>query len=351
MPNKRVFFDISIGGEDQGRIVFELFSDETPKTCENFRALCTGEKGQAKSMDVPLHYKGCKFHRIIPNFMCQGGDFTKGNGTGGESIYGEKFEDENFNRLHTTPGLLSMANAGKGTNGSQFFITTVETPHLDGKHVVFGKVSKGMNIVRRMELVQTESDRPVVPVEITDCGELMEGEDDGFRDTLHDPADQYPDFPVDAPEGTDMHTAAASIKDLGNEAFKGGDYKRAVDKYEKALRFIELGGFAGEDAVQAQTLSCHLNCAMCFLKLQKPEQCRKKCNDALAMDAGNVKALFRRGCANLALGDADKAEADLKEAEKKSPDDVAVKKELAKVAAYRKKQAGREKDLAKKMFG
>merc|ERR1711941_252962 len=131
MANPRVFFDITIGGQAAGRVTMELFADVVPKTAENFRALCTGEKGVGRS-GKPLHFKGCAFHRVIKSFMIQGGDFTAGNGTGGESIYGEKFEDENFELKHEKPFLLSMANAGPGTNGSQFFVTTVPTPHLDG---------------------------------------------------------------------------------------------------------------------------------------------------------------------------------------------------------------------------
>ncbi|MEZ4380947.1 MAG: peptidylprolyl isomerase [Nannocystaceae bacterium] len=169
--NPRVFFDISIGGVSAGRIVFELFADVTPKTAENFRALCTGEKGTGRS-GKPLHYKGSSFHRIIPDFMCQGGDFTRGNGTGGESIYGAKFEDENFKLKHDRANLLSMANAGPGTNGSQFFITTVPCPWLDGKHVVFGKVVEGDDVVAKMEAVGSRSGRTSASVDITDCGEL-----------------------------------------------------------------------------------------------------------------------------------------------------------------------------------
>jgi len=171
MARPKVFFDITMDGKPAGRVVMELFSDVVPKTAENFRALCTGEKGVGK-LNKPLHFKGSGLHRIIPDFMCQGGDFTRGNGTGGESIYGEKFPDENFNLKHTEPGILSMANAGPNTNGSQFFITTVTTSWLDGKHVVFGKVVEGFDIVKNMERQGSQSGKPKVPVVIADCGQL-----------------------------------------------------------------------------------------------------------------------------------------------------------------------------------
>jgi cyclophilin family peptidyl-prolyl cis-trans isomerase len=158
----QAYFDIEIGGEPAGRIIMKLRADVAPKTVQNFAQLCTGEAG--------FGYKGCPFHRVIPGFMCQGGDFTAKNGTGGKSVFGEKFEDENFELKHTGPGILSMANAGPGTNGSQFFLCTAKTSHLDGKHVVFGKVSEGMDVVTAIEAVGSRSGTTSKDVIIANCG-------------------------------------------------------------------------------------------------------------------------------------------------------------------------------------
>ena len=164
--NPKVALDVSIDGKPAGTITLELFADVVPKTAENFRALCTGEKGEG------LSYAGSPFHRIIPGFMIQGGDFTRGNGSGGKSIYGEKFEDENFSLKHGEAGILSMANAGPNTNGSQFFITVDATPWLDGRHVVFGKVVEGMDVVRAMEQQGSQSGRTQAPVMLEGCRQL-----------------------------------------------------------------------------------------------------------------------------------------------------------------------------------
>ncbi|KAK6135687.1 hypothetical protein DH2020_030564 [Rehmannia glutinosa] len=240
----RCFLDISIGDELEGRIVVELYNDVVPKTAENFRALCTGEKGNGANTGVPLHYKGSRFHRVIKGFMVQGGDISAGDGTGGESIYGLKFEDENLELKHERKGMLCMANEGPNTNGSQFFITTTRTSHLDGKHVVFGKVIKGMGVVRSIEHVTTgENNCPTVDAVITDCGEIPEGEDDGVSNFFKD-GDFYPDWPVDLDNNPSelswWMTAAELVKGYGNERFKKQDYKMAVQKYRKALRYLDV---------------------------------------------------------------------------------------------------------------
>ncbi|CAF3831408.1 unnamed protein product, partial [Adineta steineri] len=171
----RCFFDIKIDGNEAGRIVFELFNDTCPRTCENFRCLCTGEKGRGLTLYKKLYYKGCQFHRVVKDFMIQAGDFTEGNGTGGESIYGGTFADENFQIKHDRPYLLSMANRGPNTNGSQFFITTADASYLDGKHVVFGHVVAGQSVVDEIENLPVDSNnsRPLKDVVVSHCGQLV----------------------------------------------------------------------------------------------------------------------------------------------------------------------------------
>lgn len=164
--NPQVALEVSIDGRPAGTVVLELFADRVPKTAENFRAICTGENPEG------LTYAGSPFHRIIPGFMIQGGDITRGDGTGGRSIYGETFPDENFELKHDAPGILSMANAGPNTNGSQFFITVVPTPWLDGRHVVFGRVVSGMEVVQAMEQQGSRSGRTQVPVRLERCHQL-----------------------------------------------------------------------------------------------------------------------------------------------------------------------------------
>jgi len=244
--NPRVFFDVQIGMKKAGRIVIELFADIVPKTAENFRCLCTGERGVGRVSGKALHYKNTIFHRVIKGFMMQGGDFANMNGTGGESVYGGKFEDENLDMRHTGPGILSMANAGKNTNGSQFFVTFKKAEHLDGKHVVFGKVVEGMKVVQEIEQLEmtADSDRPAEPVIIARCGEMEriqveveETESEGELDLPPPPVvaaePQHTDDEVDEAESKSSSSSSAPKKKRKKEKEKESRRREKDKKIKK----------------------------------------------------------------------------------------------------------------------
>ncbi|KAL8540337.1 hypothetical protein ACS0TY_001807 [Phlomoides rotata] len=356
-PRPRCFLDISIGDELEGRVVVELYNDIVPKTAENFRALCTGEKGIGPNTGVPLHFKGSRFHRIIKGFMVQGGDITAGDGTGGESIYGLKFEDENFEVKHERKGMLSMANSGPNTNGSQFFITTTRTSHLDGKHIVFGKVIKGMGVVRSVEHIPTgENDLPTVDALIADCGEIPEGADDGIANFFND-GDSYPDWPADLDDNSSDLTwwieAVESIKGYGNEHFKKQDYKMALRKYRKALRYLDVcwekdGIDEGDKNLYLRKMKAQIftNSSACKLKLGDLKGALLDTDFAMRDGGNNAKALFRQGQAHIALNDIDAAVDSFTKALEMEPNDGAIKKELAAA----KKKIAHRRDQERKAF-
>eukprot|EP01061_Rhynchopus_euleeides_P003422 TRINITY_DN1266_c0_g3_i1.p1 TRINITY_DN1266_c0_g3~~TRINITY_DN1266_c0_g3_i1.p1 ORF type:complete len:355 (+),score=178.64 TRINITY_DN1266_c0_g3_i1:166-1230(+) len=348
----KVFFDITIGGEAAGRILMELYDKDAPKTCANFRALITGEKGGIPGHeDVKLSYKGSKFHRVIPGFMCQGGDFTNGNGTGGWSIYGEKFDDEAFVHTHSKAGLLSMANAGPNTNCSQFFVTTVDCPHLNGKHVVFGRVVKGMNTVRRVENTPTKQyDEPEADVVIADCGVIADGEDDGVP---VDAADSHEDYPQDATpvlSDSDKLKAADEIKALGNGFFKEKEFASAVQKYQKALRYLGATVPTEETkaAIVKQKVACNSNMAQCFLKLSKWVEAKASTSEALKLDESNSKVLFRHAQALYEMGTLEQAKEFAEKSAKVAPEDAGPKELLKKIGSKSASQKEKKAAAARK---
>ncbi|KAI5285818.1 peptidyl-prolyl cis-trans isomerase cpr6 [Ascosphaera aggregata] len=365
----RVFFDIAIGDRSAERVVFELFNDVVPKTAENFRALCTGEKGTGKS-GKPLSYKGSIFHRVIKQFMIQGGDFTEFNGTGGESIYGEKFPDENFDLKHDRPFLLSMANSGPGTNGSQFFVTTVSTPHLDGKHVVFGEVINGKGVIRKVENQKTSSnDKPLVDVKVVDCGELVGDAYNAGSERPADPTgDSYEDFPEDGPQDlkiADYLRIATELKGFGNKAFKEGQLSLGIDKYQKALRYLNDAPDAeGEEETQigeqmaALRFTLHSNSALLANKLSNFKDAETYAQYAIECeslapkvnDTDKAKARYRRAIALIGVKDDEEALKYLTEAHSLAPNDAAVINEKMKVEARIKEKERKEKAAFKKFF-
>eukprot|EP00834_Sanchytrium_tribonematis_P007959 NODE_817_length_3729_cov_0.988154.p1 type:complete len:374 gc:universal NODE_817_length_3729_cov_0.988154:2462-3583(+) len=370
IENTQCYFDISIEGKNEGRILMELYTDVAPKTCENFRALCTGEKS---TVEQKLHYEGSIFHRVIPQFMLQGGDFTRSDGTGGLSIYGEKFEDETFELKHDKPFLLSMANAGANTNGSQFFITTVPTPHLDNKHVVFGKVLKGKNIVRKIEHLETgENDRPVFEVKIVSCGVIRSGEPDGC-DQFVDAKDPVEDYPEDSDkypftDGSVALKIATDLKVLGNEYFKSGDLNNAVTKYEKSLRYLqecenesfdEPGKTDFKISVLSLKLSLFLNSSLMYFKLSNPQKVVSFAEKAISLLESNeamenkdmAKSKYRLAQGLIMLKQYEEALKVLQAANRLEPKDGAILKDLKSCQESIKAANEREKKTYSKMFG
>lgn len=367
---QKTFFDISINGKAQGRIVFELFNDIVPKTAENFYQLCKGDSGFTKvDSKIPLSYKGSIFHRVIKDFMCQFGDFTKGNGTGGESIYGEKFEDENFTLKHDKPFLLSMANAGPNTNGSQAFITCVPTPHLDGKHVVFGQVIQGKRIVRLIENLQVdqENNKPFQEVKIEDCGVL----DDNYEvpeDAELTPTDEYGDNfedslkadpKIDLQNFESVINAIEKVKSIGTEQFKAKNFTVALEKYQKCDKFLKeyFPDDLTEDQIEKINLlkvSVPLNIALVSLKLKDYRSVMVASSEVLyaeaADDLAKAKALYRRGLAYFHVNDTDMALTDLEMAATFHPNDEGIHKAIKDTKTKRREQANKQKKSLSKMF-
>eukprot|EP00850_Spirogloea_muscicola_P006237 SM000029S10532 [mRNA] locus=s29:625688:628511:- [translate_table: standard] len=314
IPNTRCFLDITVDGEPQGRVVLELWADRCQVTAENFRALCTGEKGLGSTTGKALHFKGSPFHRVIKGFMIQGGDFSAMNGTGGESIYGAKFRDE-------AAGLAFRT------------IERSETGANDKPVKVFHDIL------------------------IADCGELVLGADDGVAGWRRD-GDKYPDWPQDLdtnPEDLEWWlTAINSIKGIGNELFKKGEYKAASSKYCKTLRFLdESWGKKGADDERIAELqrireACLLNNAACKLKLGDWAGAVKDCDFALVQNPTCVKALFRKGQARLALNNLEGALEDLTNAHKHEEKDV--RKELQLVKKKIADRTDKERKAYSKMF-
>ncbi|MCJ1481427.1 peptidyl-prolyl cis-trans isomerase cpr6 [Schaereria dolodes] len=316
-------------------------------------------------MGKPLSYKGSSFHRVIKSFMIQGGDFTAGNGTGGESIYGEKFEDENFEVKHEKPFLLSMANAGPGTNGSQFFVTTAPTAHLDGKHVVFGEVLDGKGIIRKIEDLKTQNDKPIRDVKIIECGQLIgKAATDPIQKSVDKTGDPYEDFPQDQEEdfkGPQIVKIGNELKDYGNKAFKAGDINLGLDKYQKGLRYLNeypaaLDNDPPELAQELTTIrfTLHSNSALLQNKLKAYDDAEKSASNALDLkripDTDRAKAYYRRALAKVGLKEDEDAVKDLEAALKLVPSDAAIMKELTTVRKRLVELEKKEKAAFKKFF-
>ncbi|XP_058454207.1 peptidyl-prolyl cis-trans isomerase D [Malaya genurostris] len=332
--NPLVFLDVKIGDEPVGRILIELRADIVPKTAENFRALCTGEKGSSEASGCKLHYKGSKFHKVKSLFMSQGGDIVNFNGSGGESIYGKTFEDESFTLLHED-GAISMANLGKpDTNNSQFFITSGECPHLNGTNVVVGYVIRGIGVIGEMEKYATDEGEPTKEIVIADCGQIPLGADWGIND-CDETEDKLPPFPKDWTRFDadfsikEMLNELNTIKTAGNYFYQNGRWVEACRRYKKADRYFNFFNNKiryAEDRTRLEQFEVvnSLNLAAAQLKLEDYENAVFACSTALAIEPFNTKALFRRGLAQNKLKNYELAIADLSQALNRIPNDKLV---------------------------
>ncbi|XP_031839608.1 cyclophilin 40 isoform X1 [Nomia melanderi] len=361
--NPLVFLDIAVQSEKVGRVVIELFKDVVPRTAENFRALCTGEKGIG-TYGKKLHYKGSIFHKVLPQFMIQGGDIINFNGTGGESIYGREFEDENFKLSHMSGGLLSMVNNGvPNSNSSQFVITISASMHLNNTNVVFGKVLKGMGVILEVSEVTTIKDIPTEKIHITDCGEIKPGEDWGLNEN-DGTEDIFPAWPEDWDYATDTKEldymyiieVIKKIKDSGNYYFSKKNYVDAGRKYKKALRYYKwmtsttIISNSSDDLMVNTKLIILLNLAAVKLKEKKHREALKLCTEVLQMDKNNSKALFRRSQAYMGLNEYDFGLRDLKQALLGSPNNKDILMEIEKVKKIMNTYLAIEKASCQRMF-
>nr|XP_012138416.1 PREDICTED: peptidyl-prolyl cis-trans isomerase D isoform X4 [Megachile rotundata] len=325
--NPIVFLDIAIETEKVGRIVIELFKDVVPRTSENFRALCTGEKGIGIN-GKKLHYKGSIFHKVLPQFMIQGGDIINFDGTSGESIYGPQFEDENFKLSHSSGGLLSMVNEGyPNSNSSQFIITISASTHLDGTNVVFGKVLKGMGVILEVSQVETIKDTPV-EVKIGEWKRVMEQK----ILLLH---------------GLKTGVIVQITRDLTTNA--GRKYKKALRYYKWMMKTVDVPDHS-DTLIMNTKVAILLNLAAVKLKEKNYRDVLKLCTEVLQLNKNNSKALFRRSQAYMGLNEYDLGLADLKQALLESPNNKDILQEMDKVKTVMKKYLAIERASCQRMF-
>lgn len=359
--NPIVFLDITVATEKIGRVVIELFKDRVPKTAENFRALCTGEKGIGSS-GKPLHYKGSLFHKVVPQVMVQGGDIINFDGSGGESIYGTHFEDEELQVPHNAAGLLSMVNEAKpNSNSSQFVITMAPCPQLNNTNVVFGKVVHGIGIINELNEVPANNDEPIEKICIANCGELTGSKNWGLED--NDGEDVYTPYPEDWNHAynpsklTDEYIMSIikKIKNVGNACFEKKKYTTAEKKYKKALRYYEWMmkmdevSKSGKEMKELQVIIL-VNLATVKLYQSKYRDCLHFCDKVLALDKNNSKALFRRGQAYMGLNEYELGLADLRNASQGNPKNKNILKEIEKVKKVMQSYLVLEKARCKRMF-